>query len=382
MELRTLRCLPLVVLLAAGCASTPQTPPAPMEPPTAAPQPPVEEPQTPRPEPPPRVLPERLTIAAVGDMMLGTDFPTDRLPADDASILTGATERLRAADIAFGNLEGVLLDGGEPFKVCKNPALCYLFRTPSRYVQHFADAGFDVLSLANNHARDFGEDGRDATMRTLDEAGIAHSGREGDVASWEVSNVRIAMIAFAPNPGSHSINNIPTAQDLVRKLSIDHDLVIVSFHGGAEGVAALHVPFAEEFYYGEARGDLVAFSHAVIDAGADLVLGHGPHVPRGLEIYANRLIAYSLGNFATYSGISVAGIKGVAPLLVVEVSPDGQFLKGEIVSLRQVRPFGPRSDPDKRALTMIRELSESDFGANAPIFTVEGRIFPNTPHAE
>ncbi|MEL7448312.1 MAG: CapA family protein, partial [Pseudomonadota bacterium] len=96
--------------------------------------------------------------------MLGTDFPTDRLPANDASILTGAAERLRAADVAFGNLEGVLLDGGEPFKVCKDPSLCYLFRTPSRYVQHLADAGFDVLSLANNHSRDFGEDGRDATM--------------------------------------------------------------------------------------------------------------------------------------------------------------------------------------------------------------------------
>ncbi|MEL7449164.1 MAG: CapA family protein, partial [Pseudomonadota bacterium] len=178
------------------------------------------------------------------------------------------------------------------------------------------------------------------------------------------------------------VNDIPAAEDLVRELADDHDLVIVSFHGGAEGTAALHVPFAEEFYYGEARGDLVAFSHAVIDAGADLVIGHGPHVPRGLEIYEDRLIAYSLGNFATYSGISVAGIKGVAPLLVVEVSPDGRFRQGEIVSLRQVRPNGPRSDANSRALTLMRELSETDFGANAPIFTAEGIIFPNTPRAE
>ncbi len=374
---------PLLLLVVAGCVSAPPSPPVPppvVEAPLPAPLPPEPEPE---PEPAPRILPAFLTVAAVGDIMLGTDYPTNRLAADDGhSMLAGAASELRAADIAFGNLEGVLLDGGEPFKVCKDPSLCYLFRTPSRYVEHLAAAGFDVLSLANNHARDFGEEGRDATMRSLDAAGIAHSGREGDVASWQVSNVRVAMIAFAPNPGSHSINDIPAAQQRVRELAAEHDLVIVSFHGGAEGENALHVPFAEEFYYGEARGDLVAFSHAVIDAGADLVFGHGPHVPRGLEIYRDRLIAYSLGNFATYSGISVAGIKGIAPLLVAKVTPDGRFSQGRIISLRQVRPHGPRPDAEMRALKMMRELSQSDFGVNSPVFTAEGIIFPNQARAK
>ena len=142
-----------------------------------------------------------ITIAAVGDMMIGTDYPKNILPDDDGvGFLKDVTPILSAADVTFGNLEGVLMDGGEPVKVCKVPENCFLFRTPTRYAQYYRDAGFDVLSLANNHARDFGEEGRESSMRTLDKVGILHSGRQGDVASWTVNGRRFAMIAFAPTP--------------------------------------------------------------------------------------------------------------------------------------------------------------------------------------
>jgi poly-gamma-glutamate capsule biosynthesis protein CapA/YwtB (metallophosphatase superfamily) len=367
--------LVLLSVLLASCASAPpsrpEQQPEPVAPATSAPQP-----QTAAPHAPLRSV----DIAAVGDIMLGTTYPEDgydRLPADDgAATFADVAPILRGADIAFGNLEGVMRDGGEPFKVCKDPAHCFLFRMPARYVQHLVNAGFDVMSLANNHARDFGEDGRSETMRILDEAGIRHSGRDGDIASWRVKDSRVVLIAFAPNPGSHSLLDIPAAASLVSALAAEHDIVIVSFHGGAEGPDALHLTNGMELFYEEERGDLIAFAHAVIDAGASLVIGHGPHVPRALEVYRDRLIAYSMGNFATATGISIEGNKGLAPILLVTVSGDGQFLKGRIVSARQERPYGPRLDRSNAAFSLMRELSETDRGSAAPRFTDDGGLAP------
>ncbi len=299
--------------------------------------------------------------------MLGTDFPVDHLPPDDgANLLAAMKPVLQQADITFGNLEGTLLDGGEPVKQCQNPDRCYLFRSPARYADTLAEAGFDVISLANNHARDFGEQGRSASMFALARTGIHHSGRAGDIASWEVKGLRVAMIAFAPFKNSHDMLDLAAAQRLVGRIKAEHDIVIVSFHGGAEGLDALHIPFASEFYYGEDRGDVVAFAHAVIDSGADLVLGHGPHVPRALELYQNRLIAYSLGNFCTYYGISVAGLKGLAPLLEVTINDEGEFESGRIISARQQRPLGPIPDARHEAARLMKRLTEEDF-PNTPL---------------
>ena len=153
-----------------------------------------------------------------------------------------------------------------------------------------------------------------------------------------------------------------------------HDIVIVSFHGGAEGVDVTHVPFAAEEYYGEPRGDVVFFARGAVDAGADLVIGHGPHVVRGMERYKDRLIAYSLGNFATYYGISVAGIKGIAPILTATLDGDGVFIEGQITSTVQLRPAGPSIDVRHRALNLVRGLSIEDFGDPGLSFESDGRV--------
>jgi len=356
-------------LVLTGCAS------APTERTTA----PVEA-ATPTEEPVAEITPDyasmRITIAGAGDIMLGTDFPENHLPDDDgAGFLAAVTPALTSVDIAFGNLEGVLMDGGEPAKQCSNPASCYMFRSPTRYAQHLRNAGFDVVSLANNHARDFGEAGRDSSMTALDAVGIMHSGREGEIASWEQNGLRIAMIAFSPTVGSWPLLSIDVATDEVSALASDHDVIIVSFHGGAEGFdGAEHIGFGMEYAYGEARGDVVRFAHAVIDAGADLVLGHGPHVPRAMEIYSDRLIAYSLGNFAAYYGISVAGPKGYAPVVITELDGYGRFLTGELQSYIQLRPGGPVPDPEKNALRMIRRLTLEDFPQGQLSFSPSGQI--------
>ena len=365
------------LLVAAGCAA----PPAPEEPaqapqavavPAAEPLPPP----APPPPPPPKAA-KRITFAAVGDMMLGTDYPENHLPDDDGiGFLAEVAPVLRAADVAIGNLEGVLLDGGEPAKKCSNPQACYLFRTPSRYVRYFSDAGFDVMSLANNHARDFGDEGRIASMQTLAAAGIRHSGLADDFATFEFDGLKIAVMAYAVTRNSNMLLDYDLARATVAGYAGTHDIVVVSFHGGAEGNDVEKLPFAEEEYYGEPRGDVVRFARMMVDAGADFVFGHGPHVVRAMEHYKGRLIAYSLGNFATYYGISVAGIRGVAPILEVTLDGDGAFVRGRIHSTRQLRPAGPSMDPEQRAARLIERLSNEDFGSPGIRFGDDGTITP------
>jgi len=331
----------------------------------------------------PAALPEpdkstfRINIASVGDMMLGTDYPQNHLPDDDGvGFLTAVTPALSAADITFGNLEGVLVDGGEAAKKCSNPSACYLFRSPTRYAAYFLAAGFDVLSLANNHARDFGEEGRSSTMNALDAVGIHHSGREGDFASLNVNGLKVAVLAYAVTKESNMMLDYELAEETVRTYAATHDIVVVTFHGGAEGADVTNLPFAEEEYYGEPRGDVVMFARRMVDAGADLLIGHGPHVVRAVERYKDRLIAYSLGNFATYYGISVAGIKGVAPILLTTLDGEGRFIEGEVISTVQIRPDGPSIDSQQRALNLMRGLSMADFENPGLRFDPDGKIFP------
>lgn len=314
-----------------------------------------------------------LQIVAVGDIMMGTNFPDDRRAPDDGlSLLKAMTPTLREADITFGNLEGVLLDGGEAAKKCQSSNSCYVFRSPPYYAKYLKTAGFDVLSLANNHARDFGEEGRSATMHALDLAGLYHSGRVGDIAQWQVKGLTVTWIAYAPFGGSYDLLDIPLAIKQIQALSDTSDLVFVSIHAGAEGKGVSHVPFKNEMFYSEDRGDVVKFSHAVIDAGADLVIGHGPHVPRAMELYKNRLIAYSLGNFLTYQGIRITGENGLAPVLKLILSSEGEFKQGQIISARQYRPQGTQLDKKGEAARVIQKLTEEDFPDTSIIFLKEG----------
>jgi poly-gamma-glutamate capsule biosynthesis protein CapA/YwtB (metallophosphatase superfamily) len=348
---RNLLCAATAWLAFTGCST---------QPPAAPPAPPASE-QAPAPVLPAPTHPG-LTIAAVGDIMMGTDFPENILPDDDGvGFLEAVTPILSAPDVTFGNLEGVLMDGGEPVKQCKNPKICFLFRTPTRYAAYLQRAGFDVMSLANNHARDFGEEGRGSSMAALDAVGIRHSGREGTVASWIANGRRVALVAFAPNVGANSLNDPQIGLPLVTQLAATHDIVIVSFHGGAEGNGAEVLPFAREIFAGEDRGNVVEFARSMIDAGADLVIGHGPHVVRPMELYHDRLIAYSLGNFATYYGISVEGIRGIAPVLLVTLDDEGRFVSGRVEATTQLRPAGPSLDPTRAVITLLQSLTGSAF---------------------
>jgi len=174
-----------------------------------------------------------------------------------------------------------------------------------------------------------------------------------------------AVIGFAPNDGTLDINQIAAAAARVRDLKRSHALVIVWFHGGGEGWDYAHVVPGHESFAGEDRGDVVGFCHAVVEAGADLVIGSGPHVPRAIEIYRGHLIAYSLGNFWTYEGVSVAQSRGLAPILEAWLAPDGALAGLTIHSARQSGAGVPHPDPAGAAARTIYALTRSDFPATA-----------------
>ncbi len=304
-------------------------------------------------------------IIGVGDMMLGTNYPSKNyLPANGGrDLLSQVQNKLIDADVTFGNLEGTILDSGGKVKRCSNPALCYAFRSPESYVEHFVNAGFDVLSIANNHTGDFGAEGRRRTKQVLKNAGIEYAGLAGsdEYTVFEKNGIRYGFAAFAPNTGTCDIRNISKAKQIVKKLEGMSDIVIVSFHGGAEGKKHQHTPCKTEKYVGENRGNVCKFAHAVIDAGADIVFGHGPHVTRAMELYNDRFIIYSLGNFCTYGRFNLRDAAGIAPIVKVFVNSDGSFSHGEITPIYQGKTHGPKIDSKKRAIKKLQELTQTDF---------------------
>jgi len=325
----------------------------------------------------PSSAPSTITVAAVGDIMMGTDYPLPKLPKKDGRFLfEEAKGFLRKADIVFGNLEGPLYDGDSPAKKVKDVREAYFFRTPPGYVKNLVDAGFSVVSLANNHAGDFGDKGMSSTKKALAAAGIKYSSKAGEVAEFEINGLRIGLVALSSGPPPRSIVYPEKALEEIDLLSKKYDLLILSIHGGKEGGTALRTEDQFEYFLDEPRGNLVQFAHAAIDRGADLILTHGPHVPRALEIYQDRLIAYSLGNFCTYRGMSLDQEKGYAPLLWVELGRDGEFVKGKIFSFIQVPPGAPKRDEKERAWTLIKKLSEEDFPETSPFFGESETILP------
>ena len=140
-------------------------------------------------------------------------------------------------------------------------------------------------------------------------------------------------MGFSPYPWSAPLNDIPAAAALVRRAAAEADIVIVLMHAGAEGAGEIHTPHGYETAYGEDRGNVRAFSHAMVDAGADLVLGSGPHVIRGIERYRDRLIAYSLGNFAGWRNFGLGGNLSLSGLLTVKIDGAGRILGGRWLSL-------------------------------------------------
>ncbi|WP_298977287.1 CapA family protein [uncultured Thermosynechococcus sp.] len=324
---------------------------------------------------PPAPSDRRLRIKAVGDIVLGTNFPSNRLPADPQKLFAAVKPYLQGADLLFGNYEGTLTDYPHPFKNTSS-GRSFAFRSPPSYAQVLRQAGFHVLNIANNHSYDFNEQGFRDTIRHINAAGMTAIGDFNQITYLEANGLKTAFIGFATYHGQNRIQDLKSSAALVQKAKQNADIVIVSFHGGAEGSDQIHTRDRREYFYGEDRGNVVQFARTMIDNGADLILGHGPHVPRALELYKGRLIAYSLGNFVGYQTLSSAGALGKSLILDVELDGSGRFIQGKVIPVRLDAKGVPHIDQNFASVQLIRRLTQIDF-PNTPLNIGRlGEIFP------
>ena len=242
-----------------------------------------------------------VTLAFVGDIMFdrgvkesifkngGGDFnfPFEKIYED-----------LKQYDILFGNLEGPISDRGE------NQGSLYSFRMDPKTAEALALAGFDVLSLANNHIGDWGEEAIKDTIKRLDSAGILVAG--ADLTQEEdylpkilnIRGVKIAFLAFFNAPEIEIKKSVELAK-------LNADIVIASFHFGDE-------------YKKEPNENQKRLARLAVDAGADLVVGHHPHIIQEVELYKNSYIAYSLGNFIFDQSFSKETMRGILLEVVIK----------------------------------------------------------------
>ncbi len=313
-----------------------------------------------------------VTISAVGDTELGN---TPQLPSDPATYFDPVRAAL-AAPIVFGNLEGTMTQATTS-KCSAHSSECYAFKVPTSYARIYRDAGFTVLNSANNHAWDFGAAGVASTSSALASAGITQAGLPGQIGLVRDASVRVAFVDFAPYYNTNNFLEPRAMAALIARARREANVVVVYLHAGAEGPSADHVTRASETFYGENRGNPYAVAHAAIDDGADLVIGSGPHVLRGLEFYRGHLIAYSLGDFANYEDFATVGDLAMSAILHVTISAHGAFVSAHLTSLLLAPDGQARVDPAGAAARFVATLSREDFGASAPSITPDGQIVPS-----
>jgi hypothetical protein len=308
------------------------------------------------------------TLVAGGDVALTGD--------PNESTFTAVRGFLRRADLAIANLEGTLATAGSARCLAGSGATsgCFTFRASPAWALVLKQSGLTALNVANNHALDYGAEGQHETLAALQSEQLAYQGLPRRITYLREGAVRVALIGCAPYSWAQDLRDVAGTRALVRRAVRRAQVVIVYMHAGAEGADAAHVANRDETYLGERRGNPVAFAHAMIDAGADLVLASGPHVLRAMEWYRERLIAYSLGNLAGSHTLSTAGVLAESALLRVTLDTRGRFIEGSLIPLR-LDGFGtPAVDPRRASLGLVRSLSRQDFPRSAVRISPSGTI--------
>jgi Bacterial capsule synthesis protein PGA_cap len=320
---------------------------------------PAETPEsTPSPSPSPAAR-KVIEIGWAGDTTPGSMYGDP--PDNGRALFTHVRGKMKAPDLMMLNLEGTYSSGGASKCSGSDSGLCFAFQAPPSFASALPWAGVDLVNQANNHANDYFGSGIEQTHAALKQNDVAHTGMPGQITVVDVKGVKVAALGFSPYPWNADINDIPAAKQLVEKAAAKADVVVVLMHVGAEGSDKTHTPHGSEFAFGENRGDPRAFAHAVVDSGADLVLGSGPHVIRGIERYRTRLIAYSLGNFGGWGNFGTGGTLSLSGLLTVKIDSGGHIHGGRWLSLWLAEPGVPTVDSSNQSAHLVKSLSEADF---------------------
>ena len=310
-----------------------------------------------------------VSFAFAGDTELGN---SPQVPANPTAYLANS-KNLLSANVVFANLEGTMTNGGT--SKCNPPsASCYAFKVPPSFAAAYKSAGFTILNSANNHSFDFGSAGAASTTAALKAVGLLQAGLRNQITYTRVGTVKIAVIGFAPY---YNVNNFlvtSSARTLIQTAKRHAQLVIVYMHVGAEGPAATHVTRKTETFYGENRGNPYQFAHFAIDAGADAVIGSGPHVLRGMEYYKGHLIAYSLGDFINYGNFAMVSPLNLSAILKFTLASDGTLQSAQFISVKLVGRGQLSVDSTDASAHMVNSLSRADFGGQAAIINSDGSL--------
>jgi hypothetical protein len=315
-----------------------------------------------------------ISIIGCGDLMLGSNYPSNAtLPPKPEKLLLPVKHILTQSDLTFANLECVLLTEltTQPRTINKR----FNFKSPDNYIDYIKDSGINLISIANNHINDFGIFGINNTVDILRKNNIHFAGShkiEYDLFTKDHIIYGFCACSFSYN--TVNMNKYDKIRDIISELKKTANIIIFSFHGGGEGKDYTHVTRKTEYYQKENRGNPYELARVAIDAGADIVFGHGPHVTRAIDLYKDRFIAYSLGNFATYRRFNLTGLNSIAPIIKVNVDNNGKFIDGQIFPIKQMGFGGPIIDTSNKAIIEIINLTKIDIPECELIISPNGYI--------
>lgn len=287
-----------------------------------------------------------VTLTFTGDVTLGSE---ERKRAHDASFdsrvqesgyeyfFANVRDLFAQDDLTIVNLEGVLSDSSRN----ENKEKTYRFRGPTDFVNILPLGSIEVASVANNHTMDFGKQGYNATLETLQNAGLGAFGNK-TVYLYEKDGVKIAF--FSLNITVFNANKAWMKDEIARlKAEENVSAAVFILHAGQE--------------YGKHRNKLQELGgHYAIDAGADLVIMHHPHVVQGLEIYKNRTICYSLGNFCFGGNKTVRALEAMIARATLTFSDSGEYL-GQQLALYPCHISGTTPDNNYQPVLVTGETA-------------------------
>jgi hypothetical protein len=335
-------------------------------------------------------------ICAGGDVTIGTNLDTTwaarssrsarrriaPFPSAD-SLLRPLRPLLADADVVLLNVEGAIGDSPTTHRKCRpGSTLCYAFRQPAaaaRALRRLTEAPV-VGNLANNHSNDAGDVGVAETVATLRAAGVLVTGI--DTAATLVplpDGDSLAIIGFSTSSGPDP-RDTALVRRVVERAAARTTRVVVTMHMGAEGRGAQRTRDTTELFAGVDRGNSIAFARTAAEAGASLVVGHGPHVMRAAEWWEGALIAYSLGNLLTYGPFSLAPPNDRGALLCATLDDGGAVRDARLVSTHQRAMGHVGADPRARAAAATDSLGRLDFPWSAARIGADGAIRRPAPH--
>ncbi|HTH93435.1 MAG TPA: CapA family protein [Candidatus Paceibacterota bacterium] len=310
---------------------------------------------------------QTITIGWGGDMVPATDV------GYNITVLNNVTESLESPDLMIGNLEGTFAHSNRSSKCLYINSMCHAFAGDPSFADALKAAGFDFISLVNNHALDYGTPGLKDTEAELERVGLPYIAPDKPTASITIKGTKIGIVGLSSTQPQSSITNYAYIAQTVQALKKDNDIVVVIFHGGAEGSDKTTVTGGEEYEGSEDRGNVQAVAYTAINAGADLVLGDGPHVLRKVEWYHDKPIAYSLGNFVGGDGkLSTRGNLGLGGIFTATFSDSsadlehssqsasGRFapVATDFTSVLLAKDGTPSPDPADQAKQLLNSLSK------------------------